>query len=123
MHRALTVLAVAFLAACDPLVHETLRVSPGREPAIAAAAIGPVALRFGLQPYAGRSETAPGTRAWQGPIEANGHSQLYIRAVSASDGGLTVTVGEMFTNRWSPRGDSLRRAIADTLRQLEPRAP
>jgi hypothetical protein len=125
MNRVWIVVVVLLVASCDPLVHDTFRVSPraGRADAPTAArpldvlgGVDAVARRFGLQPTQAQSDG--GTRNWSGPVEANAHTRLSVRAVRAADGRVTVTVGEMFTNRWSPRGDSLRRAVADTLRVL-----
>ena len=121
MHRFITFGAVLLVAACDPLVHETFRLTPEASPTRVTVAapdaltgIGVVAGRFGLALE--QANVDSNTRNWRGAIEADGHSQLYVRATRTTGGQATVIVGQMYTNAWSARGDSLRRAIADTLR-------
>ena len=126
MHRVMIVLLGVSLAACDPVVHDTLRVTPVNQASGASASAGPadvlsavehVALRFGLKPD--QSGTDSVTRTWRGPAYEKGRpQQLYVYANRAADGMVTVTVGEIITRTWSPRGDSLRRAITDTLQRF-----
>ena len=130
MHRSLTVVALLFVAACDPNVHDTFRVSPAAvrtdqaptlQPQDALERVAIVASRFGLELQPAQSDSS--VRNWRSSVETHRPTPLSVRTVRAADGGVTVTVREMFTNRWSPRGDSLRRAIADTLRYPVDRAP
>ena len=123
MHLSQIVGAVLLLVACDPGVYAKVRLTPSAGPTDASptaragepvAAMGQVALRFGLILDSLQSDSV--TRNWDGPVEANGHSRLYVRATRTAGGQVTVLVGEMYTDVWSPRGDSLRRAVADTLR-------
>jgi hypothetical protein len=131
--RSLGVLPV--LLACSP-VAATLRLtaSPAaprnipwveRETPQSAAlgAVDRVALRFGLAqeaPWPGEC-----ARVWRlagytrptadGARKALG--ELFVCVVPPFGDTLEVNVAETHTTQWSPKGDSLRRALADTLAQ------
>jgi hypothetical protein len=112
------------LTACDSVVSTRLRLSPAPPPlaapraadsmapsAHAVDAVKAIALRFGLEPLAEGHDHCVG--AWAQP-----ENSLYIcvrRPVARGD--VEVYVSEV-GNRWSARGDSLHRALADTLATL-----
>src|SRR5262245_45923724 len=129
MYRlGLTISFILLLVACDPVVNATLRLPPA--PAIAdsitaqgnamrsdpVAAIDRFALAYGLQREAQFPKAC--TREWRGgPFRTPGSRGrdlwLDICANVLPEGGLNVRLSEYITNYWSPRGDSLRRALAD----------
>jgi hypothetical protein len=85
----------------------------------ALTAVQRLALRFGLRPDS--------TKAWS-PAQAwvirtyfrpgGGALRLRLEATPCPDGGLDVHLSEFITKQWTPKGDSLRRALADTLAQF-----
>ena len=135
MHRRRSAVALAValgLAGCDPLVRATLDVVPPRpagpgSPSTAApdstAASGLAALARVAQGFALQSTTPAGAdcpRRWQGRVSTAGAQFFVMCARPLPSGGLRVVVSEVLTKHWSPRGDSLRRAAADTLARLGP---
>ena len=135
MHRLLVLIgiAVVLVTGCDFIVRTSLRVVPpppatvdttvhGRSPVDAMAAVERLALRFGLTPEENKSATGP--KSWRGPAyKGSGARKLYVYASVGGDGVLSVDVSEILTTHWSPRGDSLRKALADTLRDFGSLAP
>ena len=127
MHRLGTVIAIAtvLIAGCTPVVRSSLRVTPmvtpdlsttapSPRPADAMAAVERLAVRFGLKLDENKGPTGPKT--WRGPAYTSNRAQrLRIYAHLGSDGAFNATVSESATTQWSPRGDSLRQALADTL--------
>ena len=121
-----TVALVLLLAGCDPAIATNLHLSP--TPAVsgdsmrskdvrsdALAAVERIALGFGLEPIKGldcnRAWRATGYR--RAPGQPRG--SMVVCVMFPADGSLVVRVGEGITNRWSPRGDSLRSTLTDTL--------
>jgi hypothetical protein len=131
MHRAQFLIAVAFLVAgCDPVVSSRLRLTPSPEAAVdsttarrrneytdALAAVERLALHSGLD-----SEPAdPGcTRSWRNEPIGYSIRRLYLCVSVPADSGFAVDLWEFISDRWSPKGDSLRRALADTLARSVP---
>ena len=133
MHRLLVLIGVAVVAGCDPIVRTSMRVMllptatvdttvRSGSPVKAMAAVERLALRFGLKPEENKSATGP--KSWRGPAyNGSGARKLYVYASVGGDGVLRVEVSEIITTRWSPRGDSLTKALADTLRDFGSLAP
>ena len=134
MSRQLLLIGGAvLLVACDPVQSTTLRLTPspvvrnvpsdsGRVEAdslraSAIAAVTRIALRFGLTTATPRQCQ----RYWVlwGPDrtdEGRRHGSVHICVDTLTDGTLQVSLGEGPPNTaWSPRADSLRRALVDTL--------
>jgi hypothetical protein len=113
------------LLGCDPAVGMTLRLTPSPVlPSVAVSqaqhpdeaaleALDRVAQVFGLDKLPeGGGNTCDAQWLLSGSRRQTG---LAICATRSDDGNLEVSVGEFFASHWSPRGDSLRRAVADTL--------
>jgi hypothetical protein len=127
MHQArLTIGFALLLLGCDPVVSNTLRLTPspvavadsvtvqaGATRADALAAVERLALTYGLQPQSEFPKRC--TREWRSGPTGQYRLRLYMCAVVPPGGGLDVQLSEYITDRWSPKGDSLRRALADTL--------
>lgn len=128
MLKAKYVLPFALLVmACDPVVYSTLRLEPAKALAGAPAdtsthaasqqaldALESIVLRFGLtREISSESRTCP--HAWRGPQTLRRPQFLSLCARESPTGRLDVRVAEVLTSRWSAQGDSLRRAITDTL--------
>jgi hypothetical protein len=126
----LAVVLILVLFACDPGKSITFRVVPSpsvqANSALAArdsiqaagAAVGRLALHFGLPPYPEKPVECE--QAWLISGYPRGNSQralgnLFLCTVTPADGTLEVRLSETLTTRWSPKGDSVRRALADTL--------
>jgi hypothetical protein len=134
MRRPLFLIAGALVViSCDPVVTTTFRLTPS--PAVreevsdsgraesdslrpnAIAAVTRIALRFGL------TTATPGRcqRSWvlwapDRTDEGRRHGSVYICVGTLADGTLQVMLTEGPPNtEWSPKADSLRRALADTL--------
>ncbi len=127
MHRfrvGIALVAVAVVG-CDPVVHASLRVTPpvgstvdsttrDKRSLDAIGAVERVALQFGLTP--GESRSPLGPKAWRGKTYSGNHpEQLGVYAHVDATGILHISVSEILASRWSPRGDSLRKALAHTL--------
>ena len=127
-HRALIVLSL--LGACERGMATTVRVvvvpavagdtsQAARRAAHTAAvrAVDRLALHSGLAPHRNPGRC---TRAWTLSYHARtdagrGHGTLHACAVVSSDDVLEVHLREGPSGDWSAKGDSLRRALADTL--------
>jgi len=126
MHRFWFALClVLLLVGCDPAVASSFRLTPAptvlalSEPvrANALAAVARLALRYGLAPYEGGDKECE--RVWfaynypRAPRQVRGG--LSVCALLPADGSLEIRIAEGITKRWSPKADSLRHALADTL--------
>ena len=126
MRRILSILGTSLtVAGCDPAIATSLRVAPASSPPVdgaalrsdALAAVERVSLRFGLAPAEGRSEGCD--RAWtaynypRAPRQVRGG--LSVCVLSSVDHHFEVRIAEGITSSWSPKADSLRRALTDTL--------
>ena len=112
--------------ACDPAIGTTLRLTPSPPPAdtsmsparpgadAAFEAVGRVARAFGLAPAPDSDRTTSCVQQWLRPGNRR-QTAISICARRRQDGVAEVVIGEAVTTRWSPLGDSLRRAVADTL--------
>ena len=95
-----------------PVSTDTTVAQRHATPVEALAAVERLAVRFGLAPRPGDLGECAG--AWLARNYDGGRvQQLHICALPAPDGGLQVVVTEFVG--WSPRSDSLRYALADTL--------
>ena len=134
MHKLLLSLGLLpITAGCDHMMTSRLRLAPVMSTAPAPsevqpdpqrtilAAIEQVSMSFGLQrdttanaQCAGRWEV-PGYTVLTagGPRKALGFLSV---CVQRQNGSLDVRVDEFLTFQWSAKADSLRRALADTLR-------
>jgi len=118
MHR-LALCAVAILG-CDPgraasfLVPTPLPASPDRlevrEAVAIATALGET---YGLVPLP-PNDDCPYARLW-GPDERR-EQGLNLCVREHHKGGVEIGLSEIMTFNWGPRGDSLLRALTDTLR-------
>jgi hypothetical protein len=126
MHRARLGIGWALLlAACEPVVSSRLRLAPapttadsatariGAAPSEALAAVERLAVAYGLRPESGFPKEC--AREWRSGPSGPQRLRLYICASAPTQGGLEVRLSEYITSRWTLRGDSLRRALADTL--------
>jgi hypothetical protein len=128
MYRVgLTISFVLFMVACDQVVRTSLRLprAPATADSIRAqpnamrtdpiAAVERLALAYGLHGEAQFPKEC--AREWRsGPYsQRRPPMRLYICVKLLPEGGLEVQLSELLTPRWSPRGDSLRRALADSL--------
>ena len=126
MHRGISILGLGLVVTgCDPAISSSLRVTPVSSPSAdggalrsnALTAVERLALQFGLAPAEGRSEGCE--RVWvaynypRGPRQVRGG--LSVCVLRSTDERLEVRIGEGITTCWSPKADSLRRALADTL--------
>ena len=131
MRRAWCLVTITpILLACDPLVARTLRLTPSPGPRtdstavasvdarhqLALAATDRLANRFGLEPVPPSGEC---TRSWRLPHHRRKEvppwsSGLSVCVESVTSDALEVQISEI-TRQWSPKGDSLQRALADTL--------
>lgn len=132
MHRLPVVLALAFLvAACDPIVRATLLLAPAparqrdlvRTPSDSAPAIPAPVVLEAVERVAGRfglKALPPGRcpHAWEGPGLSGRTQFLNICAAVLPSGDVQLWITEGLTTRWTVHGDSLRRALADTLAQF-----
>lgn len=133
---ALLVCALPIMVACDPVMISRLRLMPtvartdsarsdtASQSTItlrgeAIAAVERLARRFGLE------STKPKgcDRNWQMGVRARTdserpHGTLTICAELPLDGSVEIRLIEGPTTAWSPKADSLRRALADTLKQF-----
>ena len=112
------------MLACDPVVGTTLRLTPSpvaaesitmrgdgmREAALEA--VSRVAQDFGLEAVSKRETSCYRQWVFRGSRSQTG---LHICATLRGDHEVELLVGEFFGSRWSPRGDSLRRTVRDTL--------
>lgn len=120
-----TILAIPLLTACDPGVGAIVRLTPSRAPQTdslappgsraAEAAIGRLALQFGL---GSESEKTGGCReqwAIRNYPGGPGKHNYLVLCLMPAEGIVQVRLIEGITTRWSPKGDSLRLALIDTL--------
>jgi hypothetical protein len=90
---------------------------PSASIAAAAEAVGRLALQFGLTPDKGKRVECD--QAWsvsdyrRAPHQVRGN--LFVCTVKPVNGPLEVRLAETLTTGWSPKADSLRRALADIL--------
>jgi len=124
----LAIAAALFVLGCDPVVSRTIRLTPSPAVSVASgsdsggsrsealAAVERIARQFGLTPIASRNPRNC-THQWESEVYQFRSSRLRlgISATPTTDGQLEVSVAEFITTCWSPKGDSLRIALADTL--------
>jgi hypothetical protein len=125
MHRVVYALALALpLIACDPIVDSSFRLAPAATaPGVAAqaaqvprealAAVEGLARQFGLAEEA--SDPKSCVRAWRGERYRRGLQQLFLCVGPPTPEGVRARLSELLTTSWTPRGDSLRRALADSV--------
>lgn len=131
VRSGLIVVVALLMIACDRAMRTTFSLTPARAniadtievrsrplSAEAVAAVERVALQFGLTSVPGG--IGPGCkRAWRlsdhlrTDKPRGGGADFVICALPLSDGRLEVQVSEI--RGWSPRGEMLRKAMADTL--------
>ena len=116
--------AVLFALACDPAVGTTVRLTPSPSPAASIAmrggamreaaleAVGRVARDFGLDAVSEAETSCDREWLFRGSRTQTG---LAICATLRGPDEVELSIGEFITRRWSPRGDSLRRTVGDTL--------
>jgi hypothetical protein len=122
MLRLLSLVGVALLLACDSVVASRLQLTPAapavesaRSNADALAAVDRLAVQFGLGPET--TDPRRCARAWRSaPYRyRNVDLWLYMCARVPTADTLELYLAEALTTCWSPKGDSLRVALADTL--------
>ena len=125
---SLPIVGAAFVLGCDPAVNQTVQLTPSPAAPVtsasdsavsqyeAIAAVGRIAREFGLIPIKSR-DPRNCTHQWQSePYRFRGlRMQVGICATPMTDGRLEVTVSEVITSCWSPKGESVRTTVLDSL--------
>ena len=131
MYRSLIpIVAASVVLGCDPVVNRTLSLTPssaGMSSGVQAAtsealsAVERVARGFGLNPIASVDPRNCQHR-WESDSYRHGNRNLRLSvcATPTQSGELEVRIAEFITSCWTPKGDSLRVAVADTLARFGP---
>ena len=130
MHRGRWTVGLAlFVVACDPMMYESFGLAPtpgtssaavqtAAEHADAVAAVGRVASQFGLTPGASYRPECLNTWRTSGYRHADGRKALgdiLVCAIVPANGEFKIRIAETYSGRWSPKADSLRQSLTDTL--------
>ena len=132
MHRAWWTAGFALIfVACDPMMYSSVRVAPAAaagdtahteaQRGGAVAAVGRLASQFGLTPGARYKPECVDTWRAAGYRRGDGEKapgNIILCVVLHADGEIELRIAETYSGRWSPKADSLRRAITDTLAQF-----